>query len=267
MTALLQSCVIAPLSIALRACRSRRAAAVAATAMINHDLSVYKTSQAPPPETLYWSNIRWRAWERSLRSNLIWVAFWALAIFYVRSTALRTTPPECGSQVLSTLMSLKTVSFVMFVSQTLPFIHSVRLCKAGNNLPVGWGQRGDQQVAPACDAAQSSNDVLLACGNVHRRQTCVCTQLIPVGAVQALVNVNLLNKIPPFHQLLDIQFTNAIIVSILPGACSSVPLFLLLAFAACSQQTRIFLPLLFAYRLVCTVLFSQRLLSACPEVA
>ncbi len=43
-------------------------------------------------------------------------------------------------------------------------------------------------------------------------------QLIPVGAVQALVNVQLLNKIPPFHQLLKIQFTNALIVSILPGA-------------------------------------------------
>ena len=42
-------------------------------------------------------------------------------------------------------------------------------------------------------------------------------QLIPVGAVQALVNVQLLNKIPPFHQLLDIQFTNALIISILPG--------------------------------------------------
>ncbi len=62
--------------------------------MINHDLSVYKTSQAPPPETLYWSNIRWRAWERSLRSNLIWVAFWALAIFYVRCTAPPTAQLE-----------------------------------------------------------------------------------------------------------------------------------------------------------------------------
>lgn len=43
-------------------------------------------------------------------------------------------------------------------------------------------------------------------------------QLIPIGAVQALVNVSLLEKIPPFKQLLDIQFINAIIVSILPGA-------------------------------------------------
>lgn len=42
-------------------------------------------------------------------------------------------------------------------------------------------------------------------------------QLIPVGAVQALVNVQLLSKIPPFKQLLNIPFTNAIIVSILPG--------------------------------------------------
>ena len=42
-------------------------------------------------------------------------------------------------------------------------------------------------------------------------------QLIPIGAVQALVNVSLLKKIPPFKQLLKVNFTNAIIVSILPG--------------------------------------------------
>lgn len=39
-------------------------------------------------------------------------------------------------------------------------------------------------------------------------------------ALQALVNVQLLGKYPPFKQLLDIQFTNAILVSILPGVCS-----------------------------------------------
>lgn len=103
--------------------RSRRAASTAASTMINHDLSIYTTSAAPPPETLFWDNLRWRQWERSGRSTLIWVAFWALAFFF----------------------------------------------------------------------------------------------LIPVGAVQAMVNVDLLGKIPPFKQLLDIAFTNAIIVSILPG--------------------------------------------------
>lgn len=36
--------------------------------------------------------------------------------------------------------------------------------------------------------------------------------------LQALVNVQLLGKYPPFKQLLDIPFTNAILVSILPGA-------------------------------------------------
>lgn len=33
------------------------------------------------------------------------------------------------------------------------------------------------------------------------------------------MNVQLLGKYPPFKQLLDIQFTNAILVSILPGVC------------------------------------------------
>ena len=49
-------------------------------------------------------------------------------------------------------------------------------------------------------------------------------QMIPIGAVQALVNVQLLSKIPPFKQLLQISFTNAIIVSILPGAGTRVGL-------------------------------------------
>lgn len=38
---------------------------------------------------------------------------------------------------------------------------------------------------------------------------------------QGFVNVDLLGKYPPFKQLLDIKFTNAIIVSILPGAILS----------------------------------------------
>ena len=55
--------------------------------MINHDLSIYNTSAAPPPETLFWPNLRWRQWERSSRSTLVWIAFWALAFFYVRRRA------------------------------------------------------------------------------------------------------------------------------------------------------------------------------------
>ena len=56
---------------------------VASTSMINHDLSSWQTSPAPAPATVYWRNIRWRAWERSARSSLIWVAFWALCFFYL----------------------------------------------------------------------------------------------------------------------------------------------------------------------------------------
>lgn len=58
---------------------------MAASTMINHDLSIYNTSAAPPPETLFWGNLRWRQWERSSRSALIWSAFWLLAFFYVSS--------------------------------------------------------------------------------------------------------------------------------------------------------------------------------------
>lgn len=56
---------------------------VASTTLINHDLSVYLTGPAPSPPTVYWPNIRWRAWERSARSAIIWAAFWALCFFYL----------------------------------------------------------------------------------------------------------------------------------------------------------------------------------------
>jgi hypothetical protein len=48
----------------------------------------------------------------------------------------------------------------------------------------------------------------------------VCSPASCAVPLQALVNVQLLGKYPPFKQLLDIQFTNAILVSILPGVCS-----------------------------------------------
>jgi len=113
--------------------RSRRSQVVASTTMINHDLSAWITDPAPAPATVYWGNIRWRAWERSLRSSLIWALFWVICFFY----------------------------------------------------------------------------------------------LIPIGFVQGFVNVDLLGKYPPFKQLLDIQFTNAIIVSILPGLVLKIFLALL----------------------------------------
>ena len=65
---------------------------MAASSMINHDLSVYTTSAAPPPETLFWGNLRWRKWERRYRADLGWAAFWLLAAFFVRPKALALKP-------------------------------------------------------------------------------------------------------------------------------------------------------------------------------
>ena len=56
---------------------------VASTTLINHDLSVWLTKPAPSPPTVYWPNIRWRQWERSSRTLLVWIAFWALCFFYL----------------------------------------------------------------------------------------------------------------------------------------------------------------------------------------
>ena len=63
--------------------RSRRSQVVASTTLINHDLSVWLTKPAPSPPTVYWPNIRWRQWERSSRTLLVWIAFWALCFFYL----------------------------------------------------------------------------------------------------------------------------------------------------------------------------------------
>jgi hypothetical protein len=63
--------------------RSRRSQVVASTTLINHDLSVWLTKPAPSPPTVYWPNIRWRQWERSSRTLIVWIAFWALCFFYL----------------------------------------------------------------------------------------------------------------------------------------------------------------------------------------
>jgi hypothetical protein len=63
--------------------RSRRSQVVASTTLINHDLSVWLTKPAPSPPTVYWPNIRWRQWERSSRTLIVWVDFWALCFFYL----------------------------------------------------------------------------------------------------------------------------------------------------------------------------------------
>lgn len=113
--------------------RNRRSQVVASTTMINHDLTTWHTSPAPAPPTIFWANVRWRTWERSFRTKIIWVLFAVMCMFY----------------------------------------------------------------------------------------------LIPIGAIQAIVNVSLLKKITPFKQLLRITFVNAIIVSILPGLVLKIFLALL----------------------------------------
>ncbi|KAK9811621.1 hypothetical protein WJX72_007134 [[Myrmecia] bisecta] len=63
--------------------KTRRAQVVAVTSQMHHDVSAWDVDAAPAPEEIVWRNLGWREWERKLRNTIIWVAFAALAIFYV----------------------------------------------------------------------------------------------------------------------------------------------------------------------------------------
>lgn len=210
-----------------RAYRSRRAAAVASRAMINHDLSIYTTSPAPPPETLFWGNIGWRQWERSMRSTLIWMAFWALSIFYV--CFVFSLSVHENTVITHKLASCAFLLQFVTLWRKLPHGASGALSLSMPRVASGCAQSQQsrhliQRLCIKARVATYFDGPHLKEGALHHRERHdvlrVVTpglQLIPVGAVQALVNVALLSKIPPFKQLLKINFTNAIIVSILPG--------------------------------------------------
>ena len=83
---------------------------------------------------------------------------------------------------------------------------------------------GDASVAGEVSSSRQSSafhHTLLCC--IQQRAvssgthiSCVDTQ-VPVGAIQAILQVNRLQNITPFKQLVNISFTRSLIQSILPG--------------------------------------------------
>ncbi|KAK9861196.1 hypothetical protein WJX84_002371 [Apatococcus fuscideae] len=63
---------------------TRRAQAMAANVHMHHDSRRYwRTCNAPQPRDVIWPNLGLRAWERNVRSILIWAIFIVLTIFYI----------------------------------------------------------------------------------------------------------------------------------------------------------------------------------------
>lgn len=79
-----------PASAAFATFNNRVKQTLAATALMHHDTSSWQTKAAPAPDEVLWPNLRWRAWERTLRKVLIWGAYVALVLlFMIPVTALQ----------------------------------------------------------------------------------------------------------------------------------------------------------------------------------
>ena len=62
--------------------RSRFAQAVASTALLAPDENLWCVHDPPGTGEIIWPNLRWRAWERRVRSVLMWTLFAILCTFY-----------------------------------------------------------------------------------------------------------------------------------------------------------------------------------------
>lgn len=62
---------------------NRWAQVVGGTALIHHFQTVWRSSAAPHPDDIYWTNLKWRGWERLTRTILTWTLFILLCLFYV----------------------------------------------------------------------------------------------------------------------------------------------------------------------------------------
>eukprot|EP00803_Ostreobium_quekettii_P011457 evm.model.scf_1059.5 EVM.evm.TU.scf_1059.5 scf_1059:28549-38537(-) len=63
--------------------KSRWSQVVAATSLHHHDESVWQVQPAPGPEEVYWPNIKWRSWEKAIRTNCIWMAFGVMCFTFM----------------------------------------------------------------------------------------------------------------------------------------------------------------------------------------
>ena len=174
-----------------------------------------------------WVGHRWRAWERSVRSLVVWGAFIVLALFYL-------VGPLCASTFLRWLCGRKSTSVTVcpVVAQDLRHVMSLQLvsgaqtadrkCSGGSKFGFGassrylrphhgplhksrlavWSAR-PMRSWPWASLLQTATDLL--------RQ-------IPIGAVQALLAVDALEKNPVAHFFLHAPVLDSLITAILPSA-------------------------------------------------
>lgn len=79
-----------PASSAFVTLKNRVKQTLAATALVHHDTSSWLTREAPAPEEVVWSNLRWRGWERALREVAMVALYITLVLlFMIPVTALQ----------------------------------------------------------------------------------------------------------------------------------------------------------------------------------
>jgi hypothetical protein len=131
--------------------KTRRAAVLAAAALLHHDASAWHAQPAPGPREVLWDNLRLRAWERSLRAVFSWTCLITFSLAFLIPVAAIQTFLE-----LPALASVKGLrAFVAF-----PIVQSVVQCILpplflnAALLPVPWliGRLSSLKGAPSRSA-------------------------------------------------------------------------------------------------------------------
>lgn len=131
--------------------KTRRAAVLAAAALLHHDASAWHAQPAPGPREVIWDNLRLRAWERSLRAVFSWTALITFSLSFLVPIAAIQTFLELPA--LANVRGLQT--FITF-----PVVQSVVQCILpplflnGALLPVPWliGRLSSLKGAPSRSA-------------------------------------------------------------------------------------------------------------------
>jgi len=123
--------------------RSRWTHVVASTSLQHHDECVWKVQPAPGPEEVFWPNVRWRSWERTVRTMLMWSLFGALCCTFMIPVAAVQALVQIDrlehlpvvkdllkitffrSLVIAVLPGLVLKTFLMFLPKVITYMNKV----------------------------------------------------------------------------------------------------------------------------------------------
>ncbi|GFH18694.1 uncharacterized protein HaLaN_15542 [Haematococcus lacustris] len=111
------NCLQRPVPSAFVTFQTRATQVVLATNLHHHDETTWQATLAPEPKEIIWRNLRMRAWERTLRTMVLWGAYVALVLFFIIPVgivqALIEVPRLASVPVLGTIVNLPVIKQVL----------------------------------------------------------------------------------------------------------------------------------------------------------